>query len=122
MTEKSGPDPMVEEVGPQVLQDRGNRRDGERPAVPRAGSMAAPIVGEVGQPADVVEVGVGQEDVLDAELLRQVQRRGDRPRLEEDHAVQQDAGEVPRRRRAALTAEHFEMHGGTIAGKGVKGR
>ena len=61
--------------------------------------MAAAVVGEVGQTSDVVEMRVRQEHMLDPELLGETERGRDRASLEENRAVEQEAGKVPRRAR-----------------------
>jgi hypothetical protein len=78
---------------------------------PESRPVAAAVVGEIGEPAGVVQVGMGQEHMPDLELLAEAQRRRDTPRLEEDRAVEQETGEVPRGRGPTLTAKNSELHG-----------
>ena len=91
-------------------------------SVPRARPVAATIVGEIGKPSRVIEVGVREEDVANPQLLVKRQRPRDGARLEQDGVVEQQAGKVSRRRRSALTAENPQPHGETIAGEGIKAR
>lgn len=42
------------------------------------------------------------------------------PSLEQDGVVEQQSGEMSRWRRSALTAEHAQLHGETIARTGIK--
>jgi hypothetical protein len=69
------------------------------------------VVGKVGEPGRVVEMSMGEEHVPDLELLAEVERRCDRPRLEEHRPVEQETRKIPLRRRSALTAEHPDFHG-----------
>jgi hypothetical protein len=58
----------------------------------------------------VVEVSVGDEHVLDAGLGAERQGAGDRTRLEEDVAVDEEAGQAPFRHAATMAAQDFEEH------------
>jgi hypothetical protein len=70
------------------------------------------IVDQVGETTRVVQMSMGQEHVLDLELLVELEGGCDRPRLEEHRTVEQETGKVPLRHGPALTAEHPELHGG----------
>ena len=83
--------------------------------------MAAAVVGEIGQTADVVEMRVGQEHMLDPELLGEAEHGRDRASLEENRAVEQEAGQVPPGGRPALAAEDREVHGEHRSRKGRQG-
>ena len=115
------PEPAVEEVVAQVLHHRGDRGNGEPLIVSRAHPCTAVVVGEVSEPARVVEMRMGQEHVPDLELLPELEGRCDTPRLEEDRTVQQETGQVPLRRGPALAAEHSEFHGEHHSEEGHQG-
>ena len=65
---------------------------------------------------------MGQEHVLDPELLGEPESRRDRPSLEEHRAIEQQTRKMARRRGSALTAEHLSSMARTIAKDGVKAR
>jgi hypothetical protein len=73
--------------------------------------MAAAVLGEIGQASDVVEMRVGQEHLLDPELLGEAEHGRDRASLEQDRAVEQETGQVSPGGRPSLAAEDREVHG-----------
>jgi hypothetical protein len=71
-----------------ALNHRGNAIDGNRPL-----PLPEDIICDEKDPADVIQVGMGQENVIDLGLFLQGQR-GSGPRIQEIPVFDQKAGQV----------------------------
>jgi hypothetical protein len=84
--------------------------------------MAAAVVGEIGQASDVVEMRVGQEHMLDPELLGDAEHGRDRASLEENRAVEQETGRCRPGADPPWQPSTVRFMASTLAGRGVKAR
>ena len=100
-----GPDAVVE----HVLVHRLHRLAG---AVDDDGllPLADEEVGHERHVLHVIEVAVGQEDVVDPQDLVQLERGGDRPRIDAERLVEQETGRLVSGQLAAMTAENADFH------------
>src|SRR5437870_1166465 len=101
-----GPEHVVECVRPEPLDDRVHTRRRDRPP----GTSAGERVGEKSQADHVVEVRVGQEGVLDLELLVDGQGSGHGARVDEDAVVDEERGRPLPEPLAAEGPEHLDLH------------
>jgi hypothetical protein len=103
-----GPQPVVEAVAVEIVDHRRDGGRGHRGVAAGGGLRRLDVVHEERQPHRVVEVCVGDEDVLDAGLGAERQSASDRARLEEDVAVDEEARQAPLRDAAAVATEDLE--------------
>ena len=68
------------------------------------------VVQQEGDPLDVVEVGVGEEDVPQDALLPDVQGDGDRPRVQQQLSVHEERGAVVAGNLGARGAQDLDHH------------
>ena len=82
------PDLVVEEMPPEGVEG-----PGQGPDLHRHVGVPVDVLGEERQAADVVQVGMGNEDLPDADLLRHRERLGERPGVDGHAAVHQESGQ-----------------------------
>ena len=71
-------------------------------------------LGQVGEAGDVIEVRVGDERVLDRELLGTGQRTADGAAVDQDSVVEQEGGRPLRESLGSIRAEHSDLHSSAI--------
>ena len=101
-----GPEDVVEDAGAERVHDRVDAADRDR----GAGLAEAQRLREVDEARDVVEVGVGDEGLLDRELLRDGQRAADRASVEKRVVVDEERGGAMPEPFAPEGAEHPDPH------------
>jgi hypothetical protein len=106
MRVKSGQSEPLKTLSRSVLDAGVAGPDGDRRLPP-----ADDEVGEEREVLHVVEVAVGEDDVVHAGQRREVERGGQRAGVERERSVHEEAGAPAPGELTAVTAQHAEVHG-----------
>ena len=104
------PDDVVEQLVAERLDDGANARDCYRPLAAADGERLR----QVGETGRVIEVRVGDEGVLDDELLGDGEGARDGARIDEHAVVNEERGGSLPGTLAAKGAEHADLHARAI--------
>jgi len=104
-----GPDGVVEQMGGNGVEDFGQPVDFDRGPV-FADKEFDEVVGQKQDVLDVVQVAVGDEDMLDAGLGGQIEGGGDGTGVKKDGVVDEKRGQVLAGEIGPGTAEYAQVH------------
>ena len=114
------PDGVVQEMFGNGVEDCGQAVDGHgRPVL--GGEELDEVVGQKQDVLDMVEMGVGDENMFDAGLGGQIEGGGDGAGIEEDGVVDEKRGEMLSWEIGAGTAEYAQVHTSLLVAGDARG-